>query len=179
MISDLCEQRFSFEILRLRFWTWLTMPITTRCECGRTICLHDELAGKRIRCPSCRSVCLVPLPTTSTHLNDEPIRHEREDNDHSSRERRQKKGRPRRVESNAARSTDEWEYDLRPEPSLPPRRRSPRGKGHGVGDASSGGKLFVGALIRIRRHCSGRCLYSIFLQSAVAGLGFAFSDVSA
>lgn len=150
------------------------MPITTRCECGRTICLHDELAGKRIRCPSCGSVCLVPLPTTSTHLNDEPIRHEREDNGHSSRERRQKKGRPRRVESNAAKSNDEWEYDLHPELSLPPRRRSPRGKGHGVGDASSGGKLFVGALIGfVAIALVAVCIRSFFNQPSL-GLGSLF-----
>jgi hypothetical protein len=150
------------------------MPITTRCECGRTICLHDELAGKRIRCPNCRSVCLVPLPTRSTHLNDEPIRHEREDNGHSSRERRQKKGRPRRVESNATQSTDEWEYDLRPELSLPPRRRSPRGKGHGVGDASSRGKLFVGALIGfVAIALVAVCIRSFFNQPSL-GLGSLF-----
>ena len=150
------------------------MPITTRCECGRTICLHDELAGKRIRCPSCGSVCLVPLPTTSTHLNDEPLRHEREDNGHSSRERRQKKGRPRRVESNAAKSNDDWEYDLRPELSLPPRRRSPRGKGHGVGDTSSGGKLFVGALIGfVAIALVAVCIRSFFNQPSL-GLGSLF-----
>lgn len=36
------------------------MPIDLSCDCGRALRVKDELAGKRIRCPECKSILAVP-----------------------------------------------------------------------------------------------------------------------
>ncbi|HTU20060.1 MAG TPA: hypothetical protein VMG10_18490 [Gemmataceae bacterium] len=36
------------------------MPIALSCSCGRAIRVKDELAGKKIRCPECKSILAVP-----------------------------------------------------------------------------------------------------------------------
>ncbi|HZU38752.1 MAG TPA: hypothetical protein VFA18_22685 [Gemmataceae bacterium] len=36
------------------------MPIPMSCTCGRSFYIKDELAGKRIRCPSCQAILAVP-----------------------------------------------------------------------------------------------------------------------
>ena len=38
-----------------------TMTIALSCNCGRNLRIKDELAGKQIRCPSCKSVLSVPV----------------------------------------------------------------------------------------------------------------------
>jgi hypothetical protein len=38
------------------------MPITLDCDCGRTLKLRDELAGRRIKCPHCGTIHVVPNP---------------------------------------------------------------------------------------------------------------------
>ena len=35
------------------------MPISLSCDCGRALRVKDELAGKKIRCPQCRSILVV------------------------------------------------------------------------------------------------------------------------
>src|SRR5262245_8316928 len=42
------------------------MPITLPCNCGRTLKLRDELAGKRIKCPSCEAILKVPEAEVET-----------------------------------------------------------------------------------------------------------------
>src|SRR6516164_4066982 len=42
-------------------WTAAT-PISMQCRCERAFRVKDELAGKKIRCPSCKQVLLVPTP---------------------------------------------------------------------------------------------------------------------
>jgi hypothetical protein len=42
------------------------MPITLPCNCGRTLKLRDELAGKRIKCPSCAAILKVPEAEVET-----------------------------------------------------------------------------------------------------------------
>jgi hypothetical protein len=37
-----------------------TMPIDLSCDCSRALRVKDELAGKRIRCPQCKSILAVP-----------------------------------------------------------------------------------------------------------------------
>src|SRR3989442_876187 len=36
------------------------MPITFSCSCGKTLRTKDDLAGKRIKCPHCDAVLVVP-----------------------------------------------------------------------------------------------------------------------
>ena len=36
------------------------MPISLSCDCGRALRVKDELAGKKIRCPECKSILGVP-----------------------------------------------------------------------------------------------------------------------
>jgi hypothetical protein len=36
------------------------MPISLSCDCGRALRVKDELAGKNIRCPECKSILAVP-----------------------------------------------------------------------------------------------------------------------
>jgi hypothetical protein len=36
------------------------MAITWTCECGQKIAVKDELAGKRVKCPACTEVVMVP-----------------------------------------------------------------------------------------------------------------------
>ena len=36
------------------------MPIPLKCDCGRSLRVKDELAGRKVRCPVCKSVLTVP-----------------------------------------------------------------------------------------------------------------------
>jgi hypothetical protein len=36
------------------------MPITVACECGKQLRVKEELAGKKIRCPGCQAIVVVP-----------------------------------------------------------------------------------------------------------------------
>src|SRR3989338_4788354 len=36
------------------------MPVTVRCQCGRTYELKDEYAGKPVKCPECGTVNVAP-----------------------------------------------------------------------------------------------------------------------
>jgi hypothetical protein len=36
------------------------MPIKLACDCGRALNLREEYAGKRIKCPECKSILTVP-----------------------------------------------------------------------------------------------------------------------
>jgi hypothetical protein len=36
------------------------MPINLECDCGKTFKVLDDLAGKRVKCPSCKEVLGVP-----------------------------------------------------------------------------------------------------------------------
>jgi hypothetical protein len=36
------------------------MTLSVHCPCGRKLKLKDELAGKRVRCPSCKQILAVP-----------------------------------------------------------------------------------------------------------------------
>ena len=42
------------------------MPITFSCQCGKTLKVGDEHAGKRVKCPSCNGVADVPAAAKST-----------------------------------------------------------------------------------------------------------------
>ncbi len=38
------------------------MPIPLSCACGRTLRVKDELAGRRVKCPTCGETLTVPTP---------------------------------------------------------------------------------------------------------------------
>ena len=42
------------------------MPIALSCDCGRALRVKDELAGKKIRCPECKSILAVPAKKNET-----------------------------------------------------------------------------------------------------------------
>src|SRR5687768_7913425 len=49
------------------------MPIPVKCDCGRALRLKDELAGKKIRCPGCSAVVMVPQSDAPTDAEDEAL----------------------------------------------------------------------------------------------------------
>ncbi len=38
------------------------MPIPLSCACGRALRARDELAGRKVNCPDCGAVLIVPIP---------------------------------------------------------------------------------------------------------------------
>ena len=38
------------------------MPIPVTCDCGRSMRVKDDVAGRKIRCPCCSAVLTVPKP---------------------------------------------------------------------------------------------------------------------
>jgi hypothetical protein len=38
------------------------MPIAVTCTCGRAMQIKEEFAGRKVRCPDCRGVVVVPTP---------------------------------------------------------------------------------------------------------------------
>jgi hypothetical protein len=38
------------------------MPIPLQCDCGRSMRVKDELAGRKVKCPQCAAVLTVPQP---------------------------------------------------------------------------------------------------------------------
>jgi hypothetical protein len=40
----------------------MPMPISVQCDCGRSLRVKDELAGRKVKCPQCDGVLLVPQP---------------------------------------------------------------------------------------------------------------------
>jgi hypothetical protein len=51
------------------------MPITFGCDCGKQFTVADEFAGKRTKCPACKSALIVPeaAPTTPPAPEEEPL----------------------------------------------------------------------------------------------------------
>jgi hypothetical protein len=47
------------------------MPIPVSCGCGRALRIKDELAGRKIRCPTCNAVLTVPAPETELEVVEE------------------------------------------------------------------------------------------------------------
>src|SRR5688500_17938739 len=41
------------------------MPIAVTCRCGRCLKARDELAGKKVRCPDCAEVLVIPSRASS------------------------------------------------------------------------------------------------------------------
>jgi hypothetical protein len=75
------------------------MPIPVNCSCGRALRIKDELAGRQIYCPTCKSVLLVPNPASEREpepetdlevVEDEPGGYDVVDDDDDDRPRRKK-----------------------------------------------------------------------------------------
>ncbi len=47
-----------------------TMSISLRCECGKQLVVKDQLAGKRVKCPSCGSPITVEPHATTVAVRD-------------------------------------------------------------------------------------------------------------
>lgn len=54
------------------------MPIVFSCTCGKTLAAPDRNAGRKVRCPYCRTMVTIPLGTVAQQKNtasaDDPIR---------------------------------------------------------------------------------------------------------
>ncbi|MBI1916329.1 MAG: hypothetical protein HYS12_16595, partial [Planctomycetes bacterium] len=50
------------------------MPIKVQCDCGRTMTVRDELAGKLARCPACKRPVRVPSGKPKLQAGDEEDR---------------------------------------------------------------------------------------------------------
>jgi hypothetical protein len=42
------------------------MPISMSCDCGRSLRVKDEFAGRKVKCPQCGAVLAVPAPEPSS-----------------------------------------------------------------------------------------------------------------
>src|SRR5438477_7576680 len=40
----------------------LAMPISITCQCGKSLKVKDEWAGKKAKCPTCGNTFVVPVP---------------------------------------------------------------------------------------------------------------------
>ena len=49
------------------------MPIPVHCDCGKSMKVKDELAGRKIRCPECKIVVVVPRPQEVKLPEDEAL----------------------------------------------------------------------------------------------------------
>ena len=51
------------------------MPVTFPCPCGNTLRVNDDLAGRRVRCPTCQAAVAVPAaePPPAFEVVDGPV----------------------------------------------------------------------------------------------------------
>lgn len=49
------------------------MSIPVRCQCGKAFAARDDLAGKRVKCPSCGGVLAIPSARDLEPLDDDPL----------------------------------------------------------------------------------------------------------
>jgi hypothetical protein len=61
------------------------MPISMKCSCGRALQVKDEFAGRKVRCPRCRSVLLIPLSDAPQDEEDEAYNLLNEESDEEER----------------------------------------------------------------------------------------------
>lgn len=119
------------------------MPITVACQCGKQLRVKDELAGKRIRCPSCGAALTVSVES------------------------------PRGQESSTKRKTPvDDNASLRPKKirSTPVKQRSQRRRQIGENDDEWGAAEEARPRRRKRKRPAGPKHFVVFL-SAVVGIG--------
>jgi hypothetical protein len=49
------------------------MPLTVNCSCGQQLRVQETLAGKKVRCPKCQGVVMVPQPVAEPLPLPDPI----------------------------------------------------------------------------------------------------------
>jgi hypothetical protein len=47
------------------FYLDMNVPIPITCDCGKRFRVKDESAGRKVRCPACKSVLTVPAPNNA------------------------------------------------------------------------------------------------------------------
>jgi hypothetical protein len=64
------------------------MAIEVQCSCGTRLKVKDQLAGKKIKCPSCQAVLLVPVSDARSQyqIEDDPLPAKRQSKRKVSRE---------------------------------------------------------------------------------------------
>jgi hypothetical protein len=88
------------------------MPIPVTCECGRSMRVKDEVAGRKFRCPSCSRVLAVPDPQVEDLdfvMTAEPVEEES-----SPRRQRPERGVTASPRPQPRRDPDEDDEDERP-----------------------------------------------------------------
>ena len=87
------------------------MAIVFRCpECQKQVQVRDDLGGKKVRCPHCKSVVSAPMPEAE---EDEPVLATALEDEEEYREERPARARPRREEPRRSRDRYEDEdYDV-------------------------------------------------------------------
>ncbi|MFO0864730.1 MAG: hypothetical protein U0744_08780, partial [Gemmataceae bacterium] len=64
------------------------MAIRISCDCGKTMAVKDELAGRKIRCPQCQDLIPVPTGPSAVRAKPSPLRPVEVDDDDPSSPRR-------------------------------------------------------------------------------------------
>src|SRR4051794_29393003 len=47
------------------------MPIDVACSCGKKLSAPEKYAGKRVRCPGCQAVVVIPEPVVEPEILEE------------------------------------------------------------------------------------------------------------
>ena len=77
------------------------MAISLTCECGKKLAVKEELAGKRVKCPSCESLITVPSLADEPPPRKRPAAAVDDDEDQGDEEARpRKKKKKKRAKSN-------------------------------------------------------------------------------
>ena len=138
------------------------MSIEFKCDCGKTIRVKDDAAGRKIRCPACDEILRVPEDsedaTALTAAPPKPRRRRDDDEDDDDRPRKSRRrddyddedndedDRPRKKRRRRDDDDDDDDDDY----ARPPRRsRSDRGGSGGQAPASAGATLGAGILMMI------------------------------
>lgn len=106
------------------------MPIRVDCDCGRTVTVKDELAGKLVKCPDCKQPVRVPAadaePEDAEMLDDDDRPRKRSQASRRRTDDYDDEDRPARKKKRAA-SRDDVDDDYDEEDDDRPRRRGGRG----------------------------------------------------
>jgi phage FluMu protein Com len=109
------------------------MPISMTCSnCNKTLKVPDDLAGKKVRCPACKTVLAVPVPEEDVEAIEEeapppkkpsnaikpekalpPNRRNDDDDDEEERDDEEEDDRPRRKKKRRDDDDDDEDLDVR------------------------------------------------------------------
>src|SRR5262245_40228549 len=76
------------------------MPISLKCsECGSSLKIRDDLAGRKVKCPKCTNILRVPTDEEEADVEVMPDERVSTDPPPRTKRRRDEEERPRRKES--------------------------------------------------------------------------------